>query len=130
MDLELIADSQNKGFAIELSNSKNQQIIIGFDTERNQYYVDRTKAGNHQFSASFPSISYAPRLTSGDTFSINLIVDVASLELFADGGKTVITEIFFPDEEFTRVRLISRGGKFRISSGDVYQLDAVQSRAQ
>jgi beta-fructofuranosidase/levanase/fructan beta-fructosidase len=129
LDLELI-DSQNKGFAIEFSNSKNQQLLVGFDAATKHYYVDRTKAGNDQFSTSFSSISYAPRLTSGNTFSINLIVDVASMELFADGGKTVMTEIFFPDEEFTHVRLISHGGKLTVSSGEVHQLDAAQSRAQ
>lgn len=35
-------------------------------------------------------------------------------ELFADNGETVMTEIFFPSEDFDRVKLFAEGGKARL----------------
>jgi fructan beta-fructosidase len=34
---------------------------------------------------------------------MTLIVDVASVELFADNGLTVMTEIFFPSQPFNKI---------------------------
>ena len=35
--------------------------------------------------------------------NLSLIIDVSSIELFADNGLTVMTEIFFPDKPFNKM---------------------------
>jgi fructan beta-fructosidase len=39
--------------------------------------------------------------------NISLVVDVSSVELFADDGLTVMTEIFFPNKPYDRIHLES-----------------------
>ena len=39
-----------------------------------------------------------------------LLFDAASVELFADGGLTTMTEIFFPQQPFTQLKLRSTAG--------------------
>jgi fructan beta-fructosidase len=48
---------------------------------------------------------------------------VASCELFADDGATVLTDIFFPNEDFTKVELKAKNGKILLKSGKIYQLE-------
>jgi fructan beta-fructosidase len=38
---------------------------------------------------------------------ISLLIDVSSVELFADGGLTVMTEIFFPNKLYSQVSIRS-----------------------
>jgi fructan beta-fructosidase len=38
---------------------------------------------------------------------ISLLIDVSSVELFADGGLTVMTEIFFPNKPYSKVSIRS-----------------------
>ena len=117
------------GFAVELSNTKNQRILIGYDAASKRYYIDRTQAGPSEFSKDFAGIHYAPRIATGTKFPIKLLVDVASVELFADGGKTVMTEIFFPDEKFTKLRLISNKGEVKLTGGNVTELKSIWNSA-
>jgi fructan beta-fructosidase len=125
LDLDLEAASEGASFIIELSNTKNQKMLIGFDADKNQYFTDRTRAGNHDFSEDFPGVHFAPRNETGNKFTIKLLVDVASVELFADGGKTAMTDIFFPDEEFTNVKIMVKNGQFRINSGSITDLKTI-----
>lgn len=125
LQLELERMSDGGQFAIELSNSLNQKVLIGYDASRKQYYIDRREAGKHDFSDKFGNISYAPRIASDATFPLRLVVDVASVEFFADNGKTVMTSIFFPDEKFTKLRIIADKGDFKVNSGKLTEVKSI-----
>lgn len=82
---------------ITISNQKGQKLVIGYDKSNNNYFIDRTASGNVNFKEGFAARHTAPRIATAGSFDITLIIDVASVELFADDGLTVMTEIFFPD---------------------------------
>jgi fructan beta-fructosidase len=114
--------SAETDFGIELSNATGERYRIGIDRESNQFYSDRTRAGDHSFSDSFADrIHRAPRLATDDIIRMRLFFDVASVELFADGGATVLTDIFFPTEPFDRATLYSVGGPVDVT-GEVHRL--------
>jgi len=79
------------------------KLSVYFNAADNKYYIDRSKSGKHDFSKNFPLVLNAPRLTSTKSIDLRLIVDVSSIELFADNGLTVMTALYFPTEEFTSV---------------------------
>jgi len=93
--------------SVTLSNSKNQQVVIGFDPTRKEFFIDRTTSGAKGFSNEFFKRSVAPRISNAPKLRLDLIIDHASVELFADDGTTVMTAIFFPDEVFSKVMLQS-----------------------
>jgi len=113
-------------FGIELSNSKNEKYRIGFDASKNQFFSDRTKSGDAAFSTDFavkPSI--APRFSKDKTVRLHLFFDKSSAELFADDGSTVMTELFFPSEDFGKISLFSEGGKVQLTSGKVWEMKGI-----
>ena len=87
-----------------------------------QYYIDRSQSGKTDFSEKFSGRATAPRITESDTLRLSLMVDVASVELFADEGKTVMTAIFFPNQGFNQVSLHAPGGTVPLLDGEVYKL--------
>ena len=61
----------------------------------------------------------APRISKSDSMNLELIVDSASVELFADGGLTAMTSIFFPTKRYTNLWLRNReGSKLRLEYVD------------
>jgi fructan beta-fructosidase len=112
-------------FGIELSNSKNESLRIGFNKTTNQYYIDRTKSGKLDFSANFAGIHNAPRIGTDNTLTMQLFIDLASVELFADNGSVCITDIFFPNEDFKILKLYKNEGEVKLLSGETYELKPI-----
>lgn len=122
--LDFTLDGKPVNLGIEMGNSLGDKIVIGFDAQANRFYIDRTNAGRSDFSKDFAGVHYAPRISEGDSLTLRLIFDVASVEVFADGGTVVMTDIFFPDEEFNTITLFSNDTETKLRSGDIWKLSA------
>ncbi|WP_295791685.1 glycoside hydrolase family 32 protein [Mucilaginibacter sp.] len=98
-------------YSVILSNNVGEKLIIGYDNTKKQYYIDRAKSGKIDFNAEFAKTAFAPRLTSNTSSSnIELVIDVSSVELFADNGLTAMTSIFFPHKTFTQLQIQNNRG--------------------
>ena len=100
---------QIKDFSIVLSNGDGEKLVIGFDRNQNKYFIDRTQSGKTDFEQDFPAIHEAPRLTNSQRMNLSLVIDVSSVEMFADDGLTVMTEIFFPNKPFDQIHFETPG---------------------
>ncbi len=117
LEMELPKDSATWVYA-ELSNAAGEQYRIGYSAGERSWFSDRTGSGDFSFSEKFAQrMHYAPRMDVGDTLRMHLFLDVASAELFADGGATTLTEIFFPFMPFDRIQLHARNGRVGIHRG-------------
>jgi fructan beta-fructosidase len=92
-----------KDFSVVLTNEAGDKLVIGYNKKENKYYIDRTQSGNTSFEKDFPAMHMAPRFTDDKKVAISLIIDVSSVELFADDGLTVMTEIFFPNKPYDQI---------------------------
>jgi fructan beta-fructosidase len=97
-------------YKIILSNDINEEVIIGYDKKNNQYFIDRQNARNQVFEKGFGKIHYAPRLSNSKSTNAELMIDLASVEFFADGGLNVMTDIFFPTKPFNKLQFKSVEG--------------------
>lgn len=107
--LELSAPA-TADFALVLANEQGNELLIGYDKSANVYYIDRTKSGKTDFEKNFGKRNTAPRLATDKTISLTMLVDVASAELFADDGLSVLTGVFFPDSALTKLSIRSVTG--------------------
>ncbi len=87
------------------TSAEGDELIAGFDKNTNTIYVDRRKAGNIDFEKSFARKALAPRISSSRQLSLKIFIDAASLELFADNGLTVQTNIFFPNAPLNQLSI-------------------------
>ncbi len=90
-------------FRISFSNSKRDSLFIGFSQKENEFYIDRSKSGKTDFSDKFTDhiLKAAAQLKDGQNVQFSLFLDRSSVELFIDGGATVMTAQFFPNEAYT-----------------------------
>ena len=104
--LQLSSDKL-KDFTLTLSNDAGRKVIVNYDKAGNNYYLDRTTSGKINFEKGFAAKHTAPRFSSKSNMDMTLIIDQSSIELFADDGLTVMTQIFFPNTPYNRITLQS-----------------------
>jgi len=92
-----------KDFKVTLSNTLDEKLVLGYDNGEQRFYIDRSQSGKVGFQTDFKNTSYAPRISDADHIDLTLFIDHSSIEIFADDGLTVMTSIFFPSENFTRI---------------------------
>ncbi|MBB2205623.1 glycoside hydrolase family 32 protein [Gluconacetobacter takamatsuzukensis] len=113
-------------FGLLFSNARGEALRLGYDGTTGSYFTDRRQATGQKFSDTFATgIHTAPRTATGPHITLRLLMDAASLELFADDGQTVMTETFFPSARFDRVALFSEGGSTRLNGATLYPLHGI-----
>ncbi len=127
-EMELTVDLEKTSiadFGIEIFNSKNEKIRVGFNKTANQYYIDRIKSGDVSFSKVFAAKHIAPRLVKDKKLTMHLFIDHSSVELFADGGSVAMTDIFFPSEKFNSIQLYPKNKNADVIKGTLYKLTSI-----
>lgn len=117
-----LSGEQLAPFALTLSNKRGEKLVLGYDG--GQYFIDRSASGKVSFEKSFAKRMLAPRRATTAAFDLVLVVDVASVELFADDGLTAMTAIYFPNEDFTQVAMEARNG-LRLEKLSVTELKGI-----
>ncbi len=105
-----------------------QQTVVGYDAEAEELFVDRGNSGITGFSQDFPGKHAAPMKKPDGPVRMHVFVDRSSIEVFADEGKTVITDRIFPEEGSAELEPYAKGGRALLASLEVYELDSVWRR--
>ena len=111
---------------LKLSNTQGEFYSLTYHPRENQFVSDRTHAGKANFSDVFAYETHtAPRIGKDKSISMHLFVDAASAELFADEGLTVMTDIFFPSENFSTLSLICERAKLSQVEVEAHPLQSI-----
>jgi levanase/fructan beta-fructosidase len=118
-----ISDSENNSFNFKLSNKTGDELSFGYNHTDNSFYINRKRAGKTDFSENFGNkISTAPRISPSKNLNGTILLDKTSIELFFDDGKTVMTEIFFPNAPFDTFSVESKNEEFVIDHIEIHEL--------
>ena len=109
---------------IILENSLKERLVIGYSTIKKQFYIDRQTTGNSGFSNEFADISTAPYI-AGASLKLHILIDAASVELFIDDGRMVMTTLVFPTQKYTSLKMFSRGGSTILNKAVFYGIDKI-----
>jgi sucrose-6-phosphate hydrolase SacC (GH32 family) len=60
--------------------------------------------------------------------TIKALIDNASIEVFINGGKIALTDLFFPTKDYTKIELYSKNGNVELTSGTLFQLKSVWAK--
>ncbi|NJN33582.1 MAG: glycoside hydrolase family 32 protein [Saprospiraceae bacterium] len=114
LSLTFDVEKSSGDIEIEVRNAQKERLIVGYEKARNQFFIDRNEAGKKDFEKGFAGRHYAPRISTDSILTLNIHLDVASIELFADGGVTTMTDIFFPNEDFTQLIIGNKKGVYLV----------------
>lgn len=123
LETNLAGDGKND-LTIEFSNQIGQKLLLGFDAQKNEYFIDRTRTGTSDFFPAFALRHSSPRLRTDQSLKLHLFIDVSSIEIFADDGEVAMSDLFFPDQVFDRM-YIQTEASMQIRKGQLYTLHSI-----
>ncbi|WP_329740842.1 glycoside hydrolase family 32 protein [Dyella sp. A6] len=123
-ELELDIDTGHaRQILFTITDAKGYVTQIGANPAVNEIFVDRDRSGPH-FSDAFGGRQVARVDMHDRHLRLHLFVDRSIIEVFADGGRTVMTERFFPGSEQLRWSASARGGKATVLHLRVWRMKA------
>lgn len=74
-----------------------EETVVGIDRNTGQIFVDRTRSGATAWSPAFPARVSAPlKHPQANSIRMEIAVDRNSIEVFAEDGETVLTNLIYP----------------------------------
>ncbi|MCG3122843.1 MAG: Levanase [Phycisphaerales bacterium] len=123
-----LADTGNAApFGLSVRKGETEETRIGYDPAAATLFVDRSRPGNVGFHPAFAHRSATPLKLADGRLSLRVLVDISSVEVFADDGRTVLTSLIYPARASEGVELWSEGPGVRVESLECWQLDAAEA---
>ncbi|MCU1262162.1 MAG: Levanase [Bryobacterales bacterium] len=98
--------------------------LVGYDTGRQELFVDRTHSGLVSFSKDFPARTAAPLVRPNGPLRLEILVDRNSVEVFADDGRVALTNLVFPEADAFRIEFYSKGAATPVNA-DLWTLRSI-----
>jgi fructan beta-fructosidase len=100
-----VRGTADQSVAFVFYDKAGEQVIFGFNNVKQQYYIDRSASGNTEFHPGFGGVYTAPRISKEKELNLQFVMDRSSLEVFADGGLTVMSAVYFSKQPLTRFKV-------------------------
>jgi fructan beta-fructosidase len=99
---------------LDLLVGVGQVTRLRYQVDRGQLSLDRSRSGETDFGASFASIDSAAVSLRDGALRLQVFVDRASVEVFAQDGAVCLTQQVFPADTSTGFGICSVGGSSRV----------------
>lgn len=97
-----------KRVGLKLAKGTNEETILQYTEGKLQ--LDRRRSGNVSFSPRFPSVEEAPLSPKNGVIKLRIFVDKSVVEVFANDGERVITDLIFPTETAGGIDIFAEEG--------------------
>ncbi len=119
MDLE---PGKAGSISIILSNDKGEKSVMTYASGYETLSFDRRESGLVDFSQDFPAVTTTPTFISGETLPLRIFVDRSSIEVFANNGKGVMTNLVFPTTPYNKLSIVTDGGNAKVKNLKIYSI--------
>ncbi|PIQ48882.1 MAG: glycosyl hydrolase family 32 [Cytophagales bacterium CG12_big_fil_rev_8_21_14_0_65_40_12] len=109
---------------IQFKNDKDEMAELAYNIKSNSFLFSRDQSGDMAFSDKFVGVQSSPRLQKGN-LGLEIYLDRSSIEIFADGGKTNITNLVFSTEPFNSMHISTSKGQAKLISGSSTSLKSI-----
>ncbi|SIQ84358.1 levanbiose-producing levanase [Domibacillus enclensis] len=121
-EIEIPAASDVTEFGFNVREGAGEKTVVGYKPAEEQLFVDRTESGEADFSNLFTTLHEAHVKPENKRIKLNLFVDDSSIEVFANDGKVVFSDVIFPDPASRNMSFYTEGGEVKIVSLNVHSL--------
>ena len=91
---------------LKILADKEHYTAVGYDPAKKMLFVDRSHSGLTAFSPDFPARIEAPLTLPSTDLKLEILVDRSSVEVFADDGRLVSTNLVFPPADANTIEHI------------------------
>ena len=111
---------KSKEVTLTLGNRKGEHVTMTYDVTGRTLSFDRRESGITNFSQDFPAVTTAPVYTHDGHMDLRIFIDRSSIEVFANGGRGVMTNLVFPTTPYSTLSVSATGGNAKIKKLKIY----------
>ncbi|WP_139902300.1 glycoside hydrolase family 32 protein [Clostridium thermarum] len=109
-------------FGFKLRKSDSEETVVSYNTKLKNISVNRANSGNVSFNENFKRKFTAELNPLDNKVKMHIFIDASSIELFANDGEVVMTNLIFPDPNSKDLELFSIGGDVRVEKLEFHKL--------
>ncbi len=109
--------------SLTFSNDKGEKSVMTYAPNYETLSFDRRESGIVDFSQDFPAVTTTPVFNGGGTLPVRIFVDRASIEVFANDGKGVMTNLVFPTEPYNKLTVNTDGASAKIKNLKIFTIN-------
>jgi len=122
VELSFTGITAKSAFTLQLHTGADEATAVHLDGARSRLIVDRTRSGRTDFHRAFSSRHEAPLRLIDGRVALRLLLDTSSLEVFAQNGETVLTELIFPSAGPRRLSLTNSSETMRVDGITIHAI--------
>ncbi len=112
-----------RSLSLTFSNDKGEKTVMTYSAVDGTLSFDRRESGVIDFSQDFPAVTVTPTFNSGKSLPLQIFIDRSSMEVFANGGKGVMTNLVFPTEPYSKLTLSTDSGNAKVNNLKIYSIN-------
>jgi fructan beta-fructosidase len=109
-------------FGLRFGTSSGEETVVGYDAQRGELFIDRTRSGKTDFHREFSCKHAAALELERGRIQLRILVDRSSIEVFANDGRLAMTNLIFPSSANRSLELYAVGGDVTLASLALYRL--------
>ena len=110
-------------FGLILMNEFGNKTVLGNNVESKRLFVDRRDSGCIDFSNCFSvDRQLAPLPSELKIIKLHVFVDWSSIEIFANDGCVIMTNLVFPQSAYSILKFYAIGGNVLVPSCQVWEM--------
>jgi sucrose-6-phosphate hydrolase SacC (GH32 family) len=123
-EFQIIPNMPADRLGLRILSADGGGTTIGYATKPQQLFIDRSQCSKTEFSPAFSGVHLAPLEPENGVIRLHIFVDRASVEVFANDGRVVLTDQIFPCGENSGLEIFSDGGEATLDSLEMYGLES------
>ncbi len=128
LELKLVEIPKTGVLTLHCRHGNTGETRMEVDFAAGELRLDRTQSGRSDFNPTFAGVHTAPLRIVDGRLNLRLLFDVSSVEIFAQGGESVVTDLVLPESPPLGLSLTTAGqmGDLRVDSLSLWTLKAAQ----
>ncbi|RPK27764.1 glycoside hydrolase family 32 protein [Paenibacillus xylanexedens] len=118
----------DQSFHFALRSGAGNETLVGVDANRGEVYIDRSGSGIGDFHEHFLSRHTAELKDVNANQSLRIFVDHSSVEVFANDGQAVITDLIYPDADCQGISAHAENTDLVFSSLHIYEISSTKAK--
>ncbi len=116
-----VGTAEQIGFKFRKGSNGEETVLI-YDIATETLLFDRKNSGRLTNNTIFTMLQKAPLSLENGQIKLHILVDNSSIEIFGNGGKTVMSNQIFPDSASIGMEIFTVGNGAEILNMDIWKL--------
>ena len=107
-------------------NELNDHTIVKYNVVTEKIIFDRRHSGRIEFDNGFGNdVQTAPLPSESNNLLLHVFIDWSSIEIFAKGGRVVMSNLVFPHRGYNKIEFFAIGGDVKALRYDIWEINTV-----